>query len=66
LADAVHGAAAAAAGTTVAAAGGGALVVVGVVIAALAAPAFVRYRVNREGANESAETSEHTPDDDKV
>jgi Transmembrane secretion effector len=44
LADAVHGAAAAAAGTTVAAAGGGALVVVGVVIAALAVPAFVRYR----------------------
>ncbi|HEX2286223.1 MAG TPA: MFS transporter, partial [Mycobacterium sp.] len=45
LADAVHGAAAAAVGTTVAAAGGGALVVVGVVIAALAVPAFVRYRV---------------------
>jgi MFS family permease len=45
LADAVHGAAAAAAGTTVVAAGGGALVVVGVVIAALAVPAFVRYRV---------------------
>jgi hypothetical protein len=32
-------------GTTVAAAGGGALVVVGVVVAALAVPAFVRYRV---------------------
>lgn len=45
LADAVHGAAAAAIGTTVAAAGGGVFVVVGVVIAALAVPAFVRYRV---------------------
>ena len=46
LADATHGTAAAAVGTTVAAAGGGALVVVGVVIAALAGPAFVRYRVS--------------------
>jgi hypothetical protein len=46
LADAVHGAAAAAVGTTVAAAGGGALVVVGMVLCVLAAPAFVRYRVN--------------------
>jgi MFS family permease len=45
LADALHGGAAAVAGTTVAAAGGGALVVVGVVIAALAVPAFIRYRV---------------------
>ncbi|MGY4648519.1 MFS transporter [Mycobacterium sp. URHB0021] len=45
LADTVHGAAAAAVGTTVAAAGGGALVVVGVAIAALCAPAFLRYRV---------------------
>lgn len=45
LADTVHGATAAAVGTTVAAAGGGVLVVVGVVIAALAVPAFVRYRV---------------------
>jgi MFS family permease len=45
LADAVHGAAAAAVGTTVAAAGGGLLVVVGVAVAALAVPAFVRYRV---------------------
>lgn len=44
LADAVHGAAAAAVGTTVAAAGGGALVVVGVLVAAIAVPAFVRYR----------------------
>ena len=44
LADAVHGAAAAAVGTTVAAAGGGVLVVIGVLLAALAAPAFLRYR----------------------
>ncbi|AFM19109.1 protein of unknown function (DUF894) [Mycolicibacterium chubuense NBB4] len=46
LADAVHGAAAAAVGTTVAAVGGGGLVVIGVTIAALAVPAFARYRVN--------------------
>ncbi|OBC06754.1 MFS transporter permease [Mycobacterium sp. 852013-50091_SCH5140682] len=45
LADAAHGGVAAMVGTTVAAAGGGALVVVGVVVAALAVPAFVRYRV---------------------
>lgn len=44
LADATHGAAAAVVGTTIAAAGGGVLVVVGVLIAALAVPAFVRYR----------------------
>lgn len=44
LADAVHGAAGAVVGTAAAAAGGGALVVVGVVLAALAAPAFLRYR----------------------
>ncbi|HEY7054791.1 MAG TPA: MFS transporter [Mycobacterium sp.] len=49
LADAVHGGAAAVVGTTVAAAGGGALVVVGVVVAALAVPAFVRYRVPSGG-----------------
>jgi hypothetical protein len=48
VADAVHGAAAAAVGTTVAAAGGGALVVIGVVIAAMFAPAFVRYRVTED------------------
>ena len=46
LADAAHGTAAAVVGTTLAAAGGGALVVVGVLIAALAVPAFVRYRVS--------------------
>ncbi|MDT5130831.1 MAG: hypothetical protein QOE41_142 [Mycobacterium sp.] len=47
LADTAHGAAAAVVGTTVAAAGGGALGLIGVVIAALAVPAFVRYRVDR-------------------
>ena len=45
IADAVHGAAAAVVGTTAAAAGGGVLVVIGVTIAALAVPAFIRYRV---------------------
>jgi MFS family permease len=45
LADAAHGGGAALVGTTVAAAGGGVLVIVGVLIAALAVPAFVRYRV---------------------
>ncbi|WP_125078589.1 MFS transporter [Mycobacterium sp. P7213] len=44
LADAVHGAAGAVVGTAAASAGGGALVVVGVMLAALAAPAFLRYR----------------------
>jgi len=44
LADVVHGTAAAAVGATIAATGGGVLVVVGVVLAALAAPAFLRYR----------------------
>jgi MFS family permease len=48
LADVAHGAAAAVVGTTVAAAGGGVLVVVGVLVAALAVPAFVRYRIGRE------------------
>ena len=49
IADVVHGASAAAVGTAAAAAGGGVLVVVGTVIAALLAPAFVRYRVTRGG-----------------
>ncbi|HEU4360697.1 MAG TPA: MFS transporter [Mycobacterium sp.] len=44
LGDALHGMAGAMIGTAAAAAGGGALVVVGVVIAAVALPAFVRYR----------------------
>jgi len=47
VADTVHGAAAAVVGTAAAAAGGGVLAVVGVVIAALAVPAFVRYRPDR-------------------
>ena len=47
IADVVHGVSAAAVGTAAAAAGGGVLVVVGTVIAAVLAPAFVRYRVVR-------------------
>lgn len=45
IADVAHGSAAAVVGTSVAAAGGGVLVVVLTVVAALAVPAFVRYRV---------------------
>lgn len=45
IADVTHGAAAALVGTAAASAGGGVLVVIGVVLAALAVPAFVRYRV---------------------
>jgi MFS family permease len=45
VADVVHGATAAVTGAAVAAAGGGVLVVVFTVAAALAVPAFVRYRV---------------------
>jgi len=48
LADAAHGAAAAIFGTVAAVVGGGVLVVVGVLIAALAAPAFTRYRVQKQ------------------
>jgi len=48
IADVVHGAAAATTGAAVAAAGGGVLVVVGTVAAALAVPAFVRYRITRD------------------
>ena len=47
IADVAHGATAALTGAAVAAAGGGVLVVVGTVLAALAVPAFVRYRVTR-------------------
>ncbi|MCW2737168.1 MFS transporter [Nocardioides sp.] len=47
IADVGHGAAAAATGAAVAAAGGGVLVIVFTVVAALAVPAFVRYRVTR-------------------
>ncbi|NEN77521.1 MFS transporter [Nocardioides zeae] len=49
LADVAHGGAAAVVGASAAAAGGGLLTVVGVVVAALAVPAFVRYRVARAG-----------------
>lgn len=54
IADVAHGAAAATTGAAVAAAGGGVLVVVGTVVAALAVPAFVRYRVTREPGPASA------------
>ncbi|MDG3011765.1 MFS transporter [Rhodococcus sp. D2-41] len=47
IGDVAHGYAAGIVGTSAAAAGGGVLVVIGVVIAALALPAFVRYRVGR-------------------
>ena len=56
LADALHGAAAATIGTTAAAAGGGVLVVIGVMIAALAVPAFVRYRVGHRAGQSSDPT----------
>jgi MFS family permease len=49
VADVAHGAAAAVTGAAVAAAGGGVLVIIGTVLAALAVPAFVRYRVTRVG-----------------
>lgn len=51
IGDVAHGFAAASLGTAVAAAGGGVLVVIGVVLAALAFPAFVRYRVGRAHAD---------------
>jgi len=47
IADVAHGSAVALVGTTATAAGGGALVVVLTVLAALAVPAFVRYRLAR-------------------
>ncbi|GAB17731.1 putative major facilitator superfamily transporter [Gordonia effusa NBRC 100432] len=49
IADVGHGVAAAAVGTAVATAGGGIAVIIGTVIAALAVPAFVRYRVGMRG-----------------
>lgn len=49
VADVAHGVTAVAVGTAAAAAGGGILVVVGTVVAALAVPAFVRYRVTPSG-----------------
>ena len=45
IADVAHGAVAASIGAAATAAGGGVLVVVGTVLAAIAFPAFVRYRV---------------------
>ena len=50
VADVLHGATAAVTGAAVAAAGGGVLVIVFTVLAALAVPAFVRYRVTRVAA----------------
>ena len=50
VADVAHGGAAAMVGASAAAAGGGVLVVVGTVVAALAVPAFVRYRLPRAAA----------------
>ena len=47
VADVLHGATAAVTGAAVAAAGGGVLVIIGTVLAAIAVPAFVRYRVTR-------------------
>ncbi|MFC8047671.1 MFS transporter [Nocardia sp. NPDC057353] len=47
IGDVAHGFAAASLGTAVAAAGGGLLVVLATVLAALAFPAFVRYRITR-------------------
>ena len=54
IADVVHGSAAAMVGAAAAAAGGGVLVVIGTAIAALAVPAFVRYRLPRPTGDESA------------
>lgn len=47
IADVVHGAVAASVGVAVTTAGGGILVIIGTVLAALAIPAFVRYRVGQ-------------------
>jgi MFS family permease len=58
LADTVHGAAAAVVGTTAAAAGGGALVVIGVLVAALVAPAFLRYRAPSAASKDRVQSPE--------
>ena len=55
IADTVHGASAAVVGTAAASAGGGVLVVIGTVLAALAAPAFVRYRISRTPSGDSGQ-----------
>ncbi|MCW3158493.1 MFS transporter [Micropruina sonneratiae] len=47
IADTLHGWAAEGVGTAAATAGGGVLVIVGVIIAAVALPAFVRYRLSQ-------------------
>ena len=47
IADTLHGGVAALVGAPATAAGGGILVIIGVLIASAAAPAFIRYRVNR-------------------
>lgn len=52
IGDVLHGAAAATVGTAVAAAGGGALVVAGTLLCVFAFPAFVRYRVRKDGTPE--------------
>ena len=54
IADVAHGAVAVSIGAAATAAGGGVLVVVGTVVAALAFPAFVRYRVTTAVAREAA------------
>jgi len=56
VADTLHGAAAALVGTAATAAGGGVLVVVLVVVAALAVPAFVRYRLVPDGGGSDTMT----------
>jgi MFS family permease len=62
IADVLHGGAAALVGTAAAAAGGGVLVVVGTVVAALAVPAFTRYRISR--ATPSYRGTQHRGDED--
>ena len=62
LADALHGAAGAVIGMSAATGGGGMLVVLGVSIAALAAPAFTRYR-RPEPTREHLDTSRPGPAD---
>ena len=56
IADVLHGSAAGVAGASAAAAGGGVLVVVLTVVAALAVPAFVRYRLPRTAGAEETST----------
>lgn len=52
IGDVAHGIAAASVGTAIAAAGGGVLVVIGTVICVLVFPAFVRFRVAKDGLRE--------------